>query len=508
MNSKWYSSILVCATVVLHVYAGPLTVNPLVRYQDYIGVGGTAYSGKPFSNDMFVSDLGCKVLRVHLEADDHLEIAKATKAFADSKGKPMTIIASIWTPPSSMKIGPYFDGNCVSGAGACGGTLDPSKYREFADWVNGKLDRYKNAGIPIYALCLQNEPWLAIWYISCAYNSLQYTNMFKNVAPIVKSRHPDVKLMIAEMWLGPSVMERDLLKVAEAAKHVDILAWHGMSYVASDMGARHDGAVVKAWKARNAVANIVDNTKFRPVWQTECNLLCGWTTEANCSWGPAYNTAAPSFPEGSNMLAMFRYGYGQVWTTYEIAGELQDNKRRQVYRHFGRLLDTGAEMIDCDQDTVNDVATVAFHHRKNKTLTIVTLKGSTGTSAVSFTVPGLSTAGKWYMSDNSLDFADRGSITAGQSITLNGQSIATLYWENYNPNISSAVYPLRKNATQTTMDRAQPRATRDARVSDHVPLHNLRGRVIGTSQARSAGKGVVIAVENRGSRVIALKMLH
>jgi O-glycosyl hydrolase len=472
--------------------ASVLKVDPLIRYQEYLGVGGTL--GGAINNDLYVSDMGCNVVRVHLEKDGHLDLVKAVKSHADSKGKQLTIIASIWTPPGHMKIGPYYNGGCVDGANMCGGTLDPAKYTEFGNWVNEKLDRYKNAGIPIHGLSLQNEPWLDIWYISCTYDQQQYINMFKNVAPIVKSRHPDVKLMIAEMWLGPSQLEIALMRTPEAAKNVDVLAWHGHSYVASDMSARHDGAVAKAWKARHAVAS-ADNLKFRPVWQTECNLLCGWTTMGNCSWGGAYETSGPAFPEGCNMLALFRYGYGQLWTTYWIHSEFQDNKRRNVYRHFGRYLETGAEMIACEQDTVNDIATVAFHHKNHKTLTIVTVKGKTGTSSVSFKIPGLSTPGKWYMSDNNLDFADQGAISSDQSVTLNGQSMATMYWENYNPDISAAVYPLQKGATQTTMDKVPSRGLRDARVSNHAQVYDLHGRLVGTSQARFFGKGVLIAVE-------------
>jgi len=40
-------------------------VDPLVRYQKYIGVGGTAGSGT--DNNWYIGDMGATVLRVHLD---------------------------------------------------------------------------------------------------------------------------------------------------------------------------------------------------------------------------------------------------------------------------------------------------------------------------------------------------------------------------------------------------------------------------------------------------------
>lgn len=479
-----------------------LVVDPLVRYQEYLGVGGTAYGGNINAN-WYVNDLGAQVIRVHLEQDDHLNAAKSARSAADAAGRPLTVIASIWTPPGHMKIGPFYDGGCADGFQECGGTLDPAKYREFADWVNGKLDRYRNAGIPIAGLSLQNEPWLPTWYISCEYDAKQYLSMFRNVAPVVKARHPGTKLMAAEMWLGPNNHLKTLLNDPEAAKYCDISAHHGgiIETDESAQSARHNGLIARMWKSKNAIAHLYDDMQYRPVWQTECNLLCGWTSTANCNWGAGYTTDGPAFPEGANMLAMFRYGYGQVWTTYGISSEFQDEKRRQVYRHFGRLIRRGAEMIDCQQDTVNDVATVAFHHRRNKELTIVAFKGSKSSSTVSFTVPGLSSTGKWYLSDNGRNYQEQGSIGSGQTVTLPGQSMATFYWTNFSPDISRAAHPLEGNAAVANGGSSPGKHIVAQRQDswNRQQVHDLRGRELNEA-AVPAARGAVVAVKNRGAQ--------
>jgi O-glycosyl hydrolase len=428
-----------CLTVFLlvgYVYSGEIKVDPLVRYQKVIGVGGSCVG----NYTPLITDMGMNVHRLHLDPVDDFHVAEAQKsaAVAAANGKKIYHIASLWSPPGDMKIGPYYtESNCVSGANMCGGTLNPAKYAAFADWLCGRLDRFKNAGVPLYAICLQNEPWLPIWYISCTYDIVAYLAMFKAVAPVVKSRHPDVQIMAAEMFMGSGLWERPLVLDSDAAKHLDILAWHGMIGTAGGtLDATPNGAIANWWKGRHNLSKL-DNSKFRSCWQTENNQICGWEKPGGCS--DQFGSARSSFEEACNMLCMFRYGHGQVWTNYGL-GDLK-NERYIAFKHFGRYLEPGAEMINCTQDTSGNVASVAFHHVEKKTLTVVLIKGGTGSAQVKLNVSGVST-GAWFMSDPSAKWANKGNVSNGQTITVNGFSVSTICWENYNPAITTAVRPL------------------------------------------------------------------
>lgn len=201
-----HAFVVCCVLAVAPVQSASITEDPLVRYQDYIGVGGTKEGDYP----TLVSDMGLSVHRLHLDEQrpHHPAEAAKSKAAGDASGNEVYHIGSLWTPPGHMKVGPFYSGDCVDGYNACGGTLDPTKYAELADWLSGRIQCFKDAGAPLYAVCLQNEPWLAMWYISCTYSATQYLAMFKAVVPITKQRHPDIKITAAEMHMGPLELER------------------------------------------------------------------------------------------------------------------------------------------------------------------------------------------------------------------------------------------------------------------------------------------------------------
>lgn len=470
MANRWGS--MVAATLLFAAawaQCATITVDPLVRYQEYIGVGGTNEG----NYGTLINDMGLSVHRLHLDAQrsSHPGEAAKSKAAGESSGNMVYHIASLWTPPGDMKVGPFHSGNCVDGYNACGGTLDPSKYSEFANWYCGRVQLFRDAGAPLYAVCLQNEPWLPIWYISCTYTEAQYLAMFKAVAPVVKQRFPEIKIMAAEMHTGPSNHEMYLLRDPDAAQYLDILAWHGMAPVAPG-DARPWGMMARWWRGRHNIAKY-DDTRYRPVWQTENNQICGWEVPGGCT--DQFGEARSSFEEACNILCMFRYGHGQVWTNYGL-GDLSEPNRYAVFKHFGRYIEPGAEMIECSQDSAASVATVAFHHADKKTLTLVLLKSGVGSASATIAV-NAGSAGAWTMSDPSAKWVHKGTVSSGQSITLTGYSVSTIYWENYNPDINGAVRPLDAigNTGSARKSSVPVRATSAVAT---VEYYDLQGRIL------------------------------
>jgi O-glycosyl hydrolase len=82
-----------------------------------------------------------------------------------------------------------------------GGTLNPNKYTEYSEWLKSCIQSYKDAGIDLYALSLQNEPLFSEPYNSCTYTTQWYCDLLNNVVPLIKSSYPDIKIFGSENML-------------------------------------------------------------------------------------------------------------------------------------------------------------------------------------------------------------------------------------------------------------------------------------------------------------------
>ena len=74
-------------------------------------------------------------------------------------------------PELEMKRPPRNEGNVST---INGGTLNPNKYPEYADWLKSNIKLYKNEGIDLFALSLLNEPLFVESYNSITYNTQWY----------------------------------------------------------------------------------------------------------------------------------------------------------------------------------------------------------------------------------------------------------------------------------------------------------------------------------------------
>ena len=131
------------------------------------------------------------------------------KAAADKYGVSLKNIVTIWSPPSDLKWQCNFTWagdvkatrNEVSVSTKNGGTLNPNKYYEYADWLKTCIQSYKDEGISLYALSLQNELMFRQTFNSCMYTSSWYCDLLNNVVPKIKSSYPEVKIFVAENML-------------------------------------------------------------------------------------------------------------------------------------------------------------------------------------------------------------------------------------------------------------------------------------------------------------------
>lgn len=97
-----------------------------------------------------------------------------------------------WSPPSWMKSNNQMDGSSSPGLKA-----DPRVHESWALFFSKSITDYKNRGIPVWGITIQNEPEFAAPWEACCYNpQQQLAFLSQHLGPRMRKDHPDVKIMI------------------------------------------------------------------------------------------------------------------------------------------------------------------------------------------------------------------------------------------------------------------------------------------------------------------------
>ena len=110
------------------------------------------------------------------------------KAMAAS-GNRLTLFASPWSPPAYMKSNHDM---------LHGGTLLPAYYRAWALYYTKFIKSYRQAGVPVWGITIQNEPMATQTWESCTYQADDEKNFLKNyLGPtMVREGLSDVHIMV------------------------------------------------------------------------------------------------------------------------------------------------------------------------------------------------------------------------------------------------------------------------------------------------------------------------
>src|SRR5690606_7630715 len=143
--------------------------------------------------------------------EKQLPVVQRLKAKADQHNVDSQFIASVWSPPAEMRWAASFSWAGDEEAtrwtdptvtAKNGGTLNPGKYAEYAAYLNDHIELYRDAGVELYALSLQNEPAFSQPFNSCTYTTYWYNDLLINVVPGIKQRFPNVRIFGAEHMLA------------------------------------------------------------------------------------------------------------------------------------------------------------------------------------------------------------------------------------------------------------------------------------------------------------------
>ena len=399
-----------------------------------------------------ISDLGITIWRNELfppaisgagqDADwvKQKPVVQGLKAKADKYKVDLKFIATVWSPPADLKwtcnLTWAGDENATRQAGTVstknGGTLNPNKYTEYADWLKSHLQLYKDAGVDLYALSLQNELMFKQSFNSCTYTIPWYNDLLINVVPKVKSSFPNVKIFGAENMLDMEGKDENwkwfyhsgIKANAEAAGNIDILAVHGYS---DGVAASSGSELAKMWTNH---ATQFTTPMNKQAWMTETS---GYTD----SWEKSGDKPG-AFNLAMDIHSGLYYGNMSAWVWWQgsqssmnefsLMSGTSTSKKYSVSKHYYRYIRPGAvrvKSISADPDFF----VTAYENQAKGTHTIIIINSGSADKAVSMIGNGLPATFKMYRTNSGSEncqFIKDVDSGATSSFAVPAKSIITL----------------------------------------------------------------------------------
>lgn len=435
-----------------NVGAPNVIVDPGARYQTMEGFGffgaQDSWWGKADDmwsddwGDLVIKDLGITMWRNEYYSEESKQdaswakqkpVVQGLKRVADANRVPLKFLLTVWSPPSSMKCTTASvqagDDPCTANPDGLknGGTLDPSKYAAFAEWLNQGIQNYADVGVDLYGISPQNEPKFVEFYNSCEYDvdpgkRNSYAKMIEAVAPLVKKAYPKVKVYGTENMLGLEGQPWFYCGsfASTTWSKFDALAYHGYQ----DGVAPTAGSQLATYWAYVRDNWAIPNNK--PSWMTETS---GYTDV----WDDAKGAKALGFA----IYAALSYGHASAWVWWqgsELGGPpsefaLMDgienlSKRYYVSKNFYRFIRPGAVMVGIKNEDP-DLFVVGFVHPTMNATTLVAINNSSKDKPLVLGGDGIPSTYDTYRTSATENCVAAGSVANG-GIVLRANSITTL----------------------------------------------------------------------------------
>jgi O-glycosyl hydrolase len=461
------------------LYPASITVNTATRYQTIEGFGGMGaiapdWAGGTFWNQAFVNlvidTIGVSIVRMEVPPTpdetmqfraDIQQYYKACKQRADEKGQIFKAIASVWSPPTRFKT----NGNLKNG-----GNLKMSMVNEYADFLVAFLKQFKQTtGFDLYALSVQNEPTLAVYYNSCQYSASDMAATIVATAHKIKDAGlPTVIQFSDDVYCQQSYMSQELSIIKQDSVANRIARFCSVHYGG---GGGNDAC----YKGYSTMANAAGKT----AWNSEFG-------NGPHTWNMAYQNARAFWD-------MLRDGFSAIVYWYlshngSDEGVMINGKRgpkSNSLQMYARYIRPGAVRVECTSSD-QSVWSVAFTHDLQKTVTVLLL--NTSSNSTTATVSGTSLPAQFDVIQASANqnCVSIGSAAPGATVNLSPQSITVLYNKPIGGEIpgTSVLHP----AIGST-----PRAERLAVSSGNVTeLYDVRGRSVLPGTVK--GNGVYFSI--------------
>ena len=242
---------LAISVIALSVAAqGGVTVNFNDVHQRIDGFGAADIWHPAMTDaqaDLFfspTSGIGLSILRVGIDSSGSELSAYSNATKAAARGA--IVWAAPWSAPGAWKD---------NGTTTNGGHLLPADYNAWATVLSGFAGSFQqNAGVPLYAVSVQNEPDYTASYDSMLYTNQEMDNFVKVLGPKLAALNPRPKLMMPEVssWGGAWGFSSAVLGDSAASPYLDIVAAHQYAGVSTPQ------------------------TSAKPIWETEMSSFEGF----------------------------------------------------------------------------------------------------------------------------------------------------------------------------------------------------------------------------------------
>jgi O-glycosyl hydrolase len=450
-----------------------LTIDASLEYQEIFGFGGFGpkkvwWSSPPFYDqeyiDQVVDNLGCKIIRTEILWDGELsndnndpntfnwsgfnfgsnsDNGKQFSFLKDIAERDVYIIATVWSPPSWMKLfddpdripEECYNCNCPivypypENRKACGGSLNPEYYEEFAEYLAAYVITVKEEiGVDIYAINIQNEPWFANPFQSCVVRPSEYADILKAVGKKFADEGIETKLYgpehMAEISWGVNTQYiAEILGDPEVKPYLDIYSVHGyVDGVAPDYGS------ASGW---TALHQQVSQAYQIPLWMTETSGFAeGWPG---------------AFEMAKALHLALRFGKISAWVYWYMTDDIifnnLPNSKFYAFKQYYRYIRPGAIQVDIQTDD-SDILATAFKNIGDSTFTIVLINNSDAVKNLEFSWDYQPKIFRHYRSSVSDNCEDMGLLNSSE-IILTPQSVNTLVVESYYEEDQTSADPYR-----------------------------------------------------------------
>ncbi len=202
------------------------TLDPSTTFQTWEGFGamnlggnwGDAIDWSDSETDTFTESLGLNIMRIRIPYDenDWSKLVNGCRYAYQNHGT--LILASPWTMPVTMKTPEQAealkDGKTSS--------LRPDKYGDYAAYLQRFVNYMSNAGAPLYAISVQNEPDWHASYEGCMWTAQQHLDFVKNYGQSITG----TLLMTGESMGSDHSFYTPVLNDDAACANIDIVGGH------------------------------------------------------------------------------------------------------------------------------------------------------------------------------------------------------------------------------------------------------------------------------------------
>lgn len=412
--------------------------------------------------DLLFQDAGLTILRFKNEYQyssfnnsvaTNLAFYEAAKKRAEARGEKVQVLYSSWSPSGNLKSNGIKDGN---------GTLKKDEkgrycYEDFAQWWTDSVKAYRNAGIAVDFVSIQNEGDFKVDYDGCEFDSTEnetnaeYSKAFLATYKKFCEEFPDdcPKMIAPEtMTCQFTTVQKYLANIiAEAPESIYAVGHH--LYQGGDSTDKTSTARSQckydSFKINLKLLKNYAGENHYKLWQTEfyrgsaletANMIHNCLTLENANaylfWGGVWQCSLSEKLDATNLIPCRAYSAATPEDkAYLISGDYY------ALRHFSEFIRPGYVRVDntlthLDDEIMTDLRASSYLSPDGSRLVIVLLNNGRKAQQLKLEPEGFGGTSQIYQSvfsDNytsDMLYQSLGGLTAGVPVALPALSVTTV----------------------------------------------------------------------------------